>query len=337
MNCTVKVVDDAYQRVDTSFFKDVDCCIGGIFVSFYRGLIGSSYSVAMDCEGVSLSREGTVELVSICFNHNPSVVYLVDLSSRSDSRLLQLRVSAVRNLCQCSTVTKVIHDCRMDSDALHHLHKINLVNVHDTSCYHEVVSGQEDANLNDTLEAYGQGSNTSRQSSVYSTNPAFWATRPLTTQMVEWASGDVSKLLRLAKLQRDRLSGRKLSDAVKKSDLRSKLILKMKMEPGLICKIDVRQFIGRGGSNIRQLQRDSGALVYGNQQAGSNAWLVYYPNKAALVKVKKAMGYECDETGWRTTTKIGTVVAGVGMVAASGGTVLVGVGVAAVGKFLTAE
>jgi len=154
--------------------------------------------------------------------------------------------------------------------------------------------------------------------------------------MKEWAAGDVSKLLSLAKMQRERLFGRSLRNAMTKSHQRSTLILKLKLELGLICKIDVRQFIGSGGSNIRQLQQESGALVYSNQQAGRNAWLVYYPNKAALVKVKKAMGYECG-TGWRTTTKIGTTVAGAGLVVASGGTVMIGAGIAVVGKLLTAE
>ena len=34
---------------------------------------------------------------------------------------------------------------------------------------------------------------------------------------------------------------------------RFKLILEMKLDQGLTCKIDIRQFIGRGGASFRQL------------------------------------------------------------------------------------
>jgi hypothetical protein len=33
-----------------------------------------------------------------------------------------------------------------------------------------------------------------RDGNVYATNPAFWATRPLTPKMIEWAAGDVTSL-----------------------------------------------------------------------------------------------------------------------------------------------
>ena len=38
-------------------------------------------------------------------------------------------------------ILKIIHDCRMDSDALYHHFDIKLANVHDTSAWHEKISG----------------------------------------------------------------------------------------------------------------------------------------------------------------------------------------------------
>lgn len=330
----IVVVDDSYNQ--RNFYEDVRHSVGGFLASSYRGLMGSDYSVAMDCEGVSLSRVGSVELVALVFDHNPDVIYLVDLSSKSDSRMLKRRVSAIRDLCQCSTVTKVIHDCRMDADALRHLHKIDLVSVHDTSVYHSVLTGHEDANLNNTLLAYGLGSNSSRRSSVYDTNPTYWATRPWTSDMKDWAAGDVSQLLELAKRQRQKDGGRPWKEVKTKSQERATRTPEMKLETNLIYKVanDMRQFIGPRGWHIRQLQKDTGTLVYRNQAAGSNAWLVFYPDRAALAKVKVAMGYEPDSPGWRITTKIGTAMAMTGVAVSSGGTALTGVVVVVVGKLL---
>eukprot|EP00985_Skeletonema_marinoi_P027546 scaffold22825_cov73-Skeletonema_marinoi.AAC.1 len=104
--------------------------------------------VAFDCEGVNLSRLGTVEIVSICFS--ASQVYLVDFGKNKCPKI----VEAVKKLFECSKLTKIIHDCRMDCDALYHNHGIMVNNVHDTSAFHDFIGYEKNKNLNDTLNYY---------------------------------------------------------------------------------------------------------------------------------------------------------------------------------------
>jgi exonuclease 3'-5' domain-containing protein 1 len=139
--------------------------------------------VAFDCEGVNLSRVGSLEIISICFASKE--VFLVDAGKKGADPAI---MKAVKDLFENKKIVKIIHDCRMDSDALYHLHGIKLQNVHDTSCFHAQITGCSDPNLNDVLILNDIKENTIRDKSIYKSNPNFWATRPLTKQMIEWAS-----------------------------------------------------------------------------------------------------------------------------------------------------
>eukprot|EP00934_Nitzschia_sp_Nitz4_P008557 Nitzschia sp. Nitz4//scaffold108_size72880//26120//26963//NITZ4_005812-RA/size72880-processed-gene-0.50-mRNA-1//-1//CDS//3329532660//8547//frame0 len=224
-----------------------------------------------------------------------SIVYLVDTGSKSDPTLLQLRLDALKRLFESEEVTKVIHDCRMDCDALHHLFDIHLENVHDSSCYQYVISGASNVSLNDTLRLYGIEVNDVRDKSVYKGNPAFWATRPLTSKMTSWASGDVDKLLALASKQVARLEARGESSverAKKASKAATTLAAHMKLARKLYCKGNIGRFIGKGGCNLHSLENRTGTLVYKfSSSTGPTEWMVFYPSEQALQSVKRAMGY----------------------------------------------
>jgi exonuclease 3'-5' domain-containing protein 1 len=127
----------------------------------------------------------------------PTSTFLVDVLDKGPDDKL---VGWLRTLLEDESVTKVIHDCRMDSDALYHHLKISLVNAHDTSCWH-AANGFVDKNLNETLQFHRLSPNVVRDGSVYKTNPAFWATRPLTQKMISWAAGDVQCMFDLYKCQ----------------------------------------------------------------------------------------------------------------------------------------
>ena len=197
----VAVIDDEAQRTESDGSKQ--------FFDAIERAVESSESgrrVAIDCEGINLCRVGTVEVVSLCFDDatyegmDSKTIFLVDLNSKSDSALLEDRITALRQLFESETVAKIIHDCRMDCDALYHLHIISLNNIHDTSCFH----GTSDIGLNDLLAYHALSPNATRDGSVYGANPKFWATRPMTSQMMQWASADVEKLLLLADRQLQR-------------------------------------------------------------------------------------------------------------------------------------
>ena len=253
--------------------------------------------VAFDCEGVNLSRLGTVEIVSLCFDTASSghdgdddaeggskKVFLVTLGKNPDSEIVQL----LKDLFGSERVLKVIHDCRMDADALYHCgdNKIILKNIHDTSCFHHVIFGKEDRNLNDVLSANGLKSNAARDTSVYRRNPAFWATRPLTRQMIDWASSDVDKLLELASMQLAAVSEQGKIRAMAKSKANTTSARDMRVAKGMHVR-NPGYFIGKGGMNLRSLQRRTGTLVY--QMRPGDTWFVYYPTETALSAVKRKM------------------------------------------------
>ncbi len=247
-----------------------------------EGTEANSKRVAFDCEGVDLSRLGTVEIVSLAFSKDE--IFLVDVGgSTPDPSVLR----ALKDLLEDSEVTKIIHDCRMDSDALFHHHGILLANIHDTSCFHTEISFREDTNLNDVLSYNGLRVNDSRDSSVYKRNPRFWATRPLTPRMIDWASSDIDQLFIVATNQLKAISASKLSVAEAKSAANIYAARNMKVESDLYVSNPGR-FIGKRGCNLRKLQRRTRTLIY-QKGKSSRGWFVYYNNRKDLSDVIFAM------------------------------------------------
>ena len=264
--------------------KSADTESGKLFIeavvqSFERAELGLE-RVAFDCEGINLSRIGTVELISICFSS--LTVFLIDFGGTPD-RIIE---EHVKRLFESNTIIKIIHDCRMDSDALFHRHGISLQNVHDTSCYHHAITGQEDKSLNDVLVYNGIATNEHRDKSVYQRNPNFWADRPLSPIMIDWATSDVDKLFTLALNQLKNMNDRAKIDAEHRSNEFVQSARSMKIatnlrvnKPGL--------FIGPRGSNIHSLQRRTKTIMY--QERPKPTWFVYYNDDAALSAVRRAM------------------------------------------------
>lgn len=288
MTRRVNVVDDEAQRQQTSAAKS--------FSKAAKHALKVKSRIAFDCEGVDLSRIGSLEIVSLCFE-DPSlsdVTYLVDLGKKTgSSRFRTERVEVLKELFECKEVVKIIHDCRQDCDALFHLLGIEVYNVHDTSFYHIVVSGKAaNASLNDTLVYYGVPTNPIRNTSVYSSNPAFWATRPMTPQMKKWASSDVDKLLVLANKQKAILVSRsraQLQKAVNLSNSATTSLVRLKLERGLQCKIPMGAFIGKKGSNLKRVEQRTGTRI--TYRGSIKEWIVYYSEENSLAQVKRAMGY----------------------------------------------
>ncbi|KAL7530676.1 hypothetical protein ACHAXR_003622 [Thalassiosira sp. AJA248-18] len=253
------------------------------FANFFSSNDAAAKRVAFDCEGVNLSRIGSLELVSICF---PALdVYLVDFGGKPCPKI----VKSVKDLFESEKVNKIIHDCRMDCDALYHLHGIKVVNVHDTSCFHDVITGTEHKNLNDVLGYNGISLNSERDKSVYRTNPRFWSERPLTTKMIDWASSDVDKLFTLADKQLDRLPDASKPKALAKSTKYTCTARNMKVCTGLKVK-SPGLFIGRGGQNIKSLSNRTGTHIYSDRGSKTgDSWFVFYESDASLDIVKRKM------------------------------------------------
>jgi DNA polymerase I-like protein with 3'-5' exonuclease and polymerase domains len=241
--------------------------------------------------GSTLSRKGSVELVALCFEApvgNSSEVFLVDIGTHAVNRAE--RVRALKRLIECAGVQKVIHDSRMDCDALYHLHGISLTNVHDTSCFHAVETGREDVSLNDVLSHNGVAQNVERDKSVYKTNPSFRATRPLTTRMIDWSASDVDKLLRVETRQESNLvrGSAQYQRAIVKSNEYTSSARNMKLEHHISCHVPVGRFTGPRGNNLRSLQERTHTMVY--QDRADSTWMVYYNDPASLATVRSALG-----------------------------------------------
>ena len=237
--------------------------------------------VALDAEGVNLGRQGQITIVQLA---TPAQCFLLDVLHKEPSDPL---IGWLRSVLEDPGVVKVIHDCRMDSDALLHHCGINLVNVHDTSCWHAAITGGRSKNLNDTLMHYDLSPNTIRNGSVYDRNPAFWATRPLTPQMIEWAAGDVAAMFTLQERQQARASHYATQHAVQKSE--EFVSQPRRFEIGSVTVLNPGRFIGRGGETIRRLQDRTGTYIYSASQRSRN-FLVYYDanNKDSFLSVQRA-------------------------------------------------
>ncbi|KAL6005963.1 hypothetical protein ACLOJK_040008 [Asimina triloba] len=80
--------------------------------------------IGFDCEGVDLCRYGTMCIMQLAF---PDAVYLVD-AIQGGKALMQ----ACKPALESSYITKVVHDCKRDSEALYFQFGIKLNNVVDT-------------------------------------------------------------------------------------------------------------------------------------------------------------------------------------------------------------
>ena len=242
-----------------------------------ENLFADAKVLAIDVEGVDLCRNGEVSLIQIA-DSEKCVVFDV-LKMNTDDPL----VNWLRKLIESAEVVKVLHDMKMDFDALHHLLNIRLCNVHDTAIWHSLITGVEDTSLNTVLQHNGIRTNVQRDKSVYQSNHAFWAARPLTNQMIEWASGDVSKLIDVYNIQskNDRYqlaADRKVSELMQ---------FFTECNVGIVQVRNKGHFIGRGGSNLRHLQRTTNTFVYQWGNRSADDFMVFYKNASSLEKVRK--------------------------------------------------
>jgi ribonuclease D len=232
--------------------------------------------IALDIEGVDLGRNGKISLVQI--SPSPTKCFLLDLLQPNTTLVCWLR-----DLLESKSVLKIIHDCRMDSDALKHLLSIDLTNVHDTSCWHFEITGTEDVALNGVLAHNGIKQNVIRDSRVYAANHAFWATRPLTAQMIEWAAGDVSSMFQVYAKQVATSCDKKSAENMGEVYLNAAKTA----EVANVSVNDVGAFIGRGGINIRALQKRTNTLIYPRGSRTAGLFMVYYQDAAGLLSVQK--------------------------------------------------
>jgi ribonuclease D len=175
----------------------------------------------------------------------------------------------------------------MDYDDLYHLLNIRLSNVHDTAIWHSLITGRDSPGLNELLWQHNCCRNVARDTSVYDTNHAFWATRPLTDYMILWAAGDVASLLTVYNNHIDAHQVLKSEADRRVSELAAYFET---------CKVAVVQvqdkgsFIGLSGSNRRIPEGATQTFIYQCGYRSGNEFTVYYMDASSLEAVKNLAG-----------------------------------------------
>ena len=205
--------------------------------------------LALDCEGVDLGRAGQICIVQLSTREQ---CYLLDVHGISKSSKLAL---FLKEILESLDIVKIIHDCSMDADALCHHLNIRIRNIHDTQCWDKQIHHTTtNTNLNNTLVSYNLLPNSVRNCSIYDTQPTFWATRPMTPNMIDWASGDVKSLFLLYDKQCELASPEEAAAAQKASTHNARLLPSLMMTPFQVHPDNMGRLIGKGGCNIRALK-----------------------------------------------------------------------------------
>ena len=126
----------------------------------FKILISTHKLVAFDSDGVDLSREGRVTLISIGILVDGGVhVFLIDPIHKDVALRIEL-LTFTKEILENEEIVKIVHDCRQDSDALHRTltPSISLTNVFDTQVWAMRVSRTTKRdNLNNALINFNCG------------------------------------------------------------------------------------------------------------------------------------------------------------------------------------
>uniref|UniRef100_A0A7N0V588 3'-5' exonuclease domain-containing protein n=1 Tax=Kalanchoe fedtschenkoi TaxID=63787 RepID=A0A7N0V588_KALFE len=155
--------------------------------------------IGFDCEGVDLCRHGTLCIMQLAF---PDALYLVDALMGGEKL-----VKACKPALESTYITKVIHDCKRDSEALYFQYGIKLHNVVDTQIAYSLLEEQEGRKrsadgsksfVNLLADPRYCGISYPEKEEVRTLlrqDPNFWTRRPLDSLMIRAAVDDVRFLL----------------------------------------------------------------------------------------------------------------------------------------------
>lgn len=159
--------------------------------------------VAMAAEGINVGREGPLTLLQLgtCSGY----VYIFDILENRDLML----VGRLRQLLEDVDIIKVVHDVSNVSAALYFQFATSLANVFDTQVAHHLIEEHQGRRLpagmklsdiclqytDDTDKMHTYDWRTDSKQVWMAMVGNFWAMRPLTPDMIEFAAGDVIVLI----------------------------------------------------------------------------------------------------------------------------------------------
>ncbi|XP_045174415.2 piRNA biogenesis protein EXD1-like isoform X1 [Mercenaria mercenaria] len=161
--------------------------------------------ISLDAEGVQLGKDGPLTLLQI--GTLDGTVYLFDVMINEKKQDKKFFTETGLNAILTSTkIIKVIQSCSGDSAALYHQFGIRLENVFDTQVAHLVIQEHEGRKLparekladickmySENAEVYEGKEDVKLEWSKLAGN--FWAKRPMTKEMLDYASADVTALI----------------------------------------------------------------------------------------------------------------------------------------------
>ncbi|KAF6164283.1 hypothetical protein GIB67_010253 [Kingdonia uniflora] len=181
---------------------------------FLKPSIRNQLVIGFDCEGVDLCRKGSLCIMQLAF---PDGIYLVDVIQGGDTLM-----KACKPALESSYITKVIHDCKRDSEALYFQFGIKLHNVVDTQIAYSLIEEQEGRprTLADYISFVGLLADPRYCGVPYlekeevrvllRQDPGFWTYRPLSDQMIRAAADDVRFLLYIYHKMMEKLNEKSL-------------------------------------------------------------------------------------------------------------------------------
>ncbi|KAI0507992.1 hypothetical protein KFK09_014123 [Dendrobium nobile] len=170
----------------------------------------SQLVVGFDCEGIDLCRAGGLCLMQLAFT---DAIYLVDTIEGGDAL-----VRACKPALESCYITKVIHDCKRDSEALYFQYDIKLHNVVDTQIAYSLIEEQEGKKrtpddyisfvslLADPRYCGVTYIEKEEVRGLLRKDPNFWTYRPMSDLMIRTASDDVRFLLHIYHKMMDKLN-----------------------------------------------------------------------------------------------------------------------------------
>jgi len=251
----------------------------------------NSTVVGFDCEGVLLCRDGRPSIITIATEKN---TYIVDVLDKSKTNPL---IEFIKPVLEDSYILKVVHDCRMDSDALYHKFNIKLRGVHDTMVFHkEIKDTLEFASLNETLEYYNLDISPTREGpSPYVDKPEYWAGRPLEEDQIARAAGDVTKLHALYAAQISMLTEERAKTIYNETARRwlSARYAKLEIISRGVHINNIGAFVGKRGIHHRCIEKKYGLHIFKKDQ---DNWMVFYYDDKKFAGFLETLAYidSCD-------------------------------------------
>ncbi|XP_076111576.1 uncharacterized protein LOC143079833 [Mytilus galloprovincialis] len=157
-------------------------------------------TISVDAEGINLGKDGPLTLLQI--GTIDKHVFLFDVWTNKNL----FQKGKLKDILESEKIIKVMHSCRGDSAALYFQFEVLLENVFDTQVAHLVMEEHKGRKLprciklSDACKQYSENAEVSEEKDdikkVFAKEDGcFWANRPLTQEMIDYASGDVTALI----------------------------------------------------------------------------------------------------------------------------------------------